>query len=146
MRVDWPQDMREVFLEIIPEVSSYERLSDLGGVEAVHWFYQGGNLTTISHPLCQHCLEGILHVVEVEFIKFMFLCNRLEDTIQSSGVLRGDLAKSRVTGHPACTGADLQTVEPAEHVFILEVFPVESLHISAISRHTVLRNSLQTRG
>ena len=100
-------NMWEVVLQIIPEVSGYERLGHLGWVEAVHWFYQGRNLPTISHPLSQHCLEGILHIVNVEFIKFMFLCNRLEDTIETPGVLGGDLAKGRVAGHPASTGADL---------------------------------------
>ena len=65
-------------------------------------------------------------------IKFMFLCNRLEDTIQTPGVLGGNLAECRVAGHPASTGPDLETVEPAVHVFKLEVFPIESLKISAL--------------
>ena len=130
MRVDGAENMREVVLQIIPEVPGYERLGRLGWVEAVHWFYQGRNLPTISHPLSQDCLEGILHIVDVEFIKFMFLSNRLEDTIQTPGVLGGDLAKRRVAGHPASTGTDLETVEPAVHVFILEVLPEQSLQIS----------------
>ena len=86
--------MRQVILEIIPEVSGYQRLGSLGWVEAVHWFYQRGNLPAISHPLSQDCLEGILHIVYVEFIKFMFLGYSLEDAIQSPGVLGSDLAES----------------------------------------------------
>ena len=129
MRVDGAQDMRQILLQIIPEVPGYQRLGGLGGVEAVHWLYQGGDLTPVSHPVSQDCLEGILHIVDVEFVKFMFLRNGLEDTVESPGVLGGDLAESGVAGHPASTGSDLQTVEPAVHVFILEVFPVESLQI-----------------
>ena len=55
----------------------------------------------------QDSLEGILHIVDVEFIKFMFLGYRLEDAIQTSGVLGGDLAESGVACHPASTGSDL---------------------------------------
>ena len=86
--------MRQVILEIIPEVSGYQRLGSLGWVEAVHWFYQRRNLPAISNPVSQDSLEGILHIVDVEFIKFMFLGYSLEDAIQSPGVLGSDLAES----------------------------------------------------
>ena len=49
--VDGAQNMREIVLEIIPEVSGYERLRGLGGVQTVHWFYQGRDLASVPHPV-----------------------------------------------------------------------------------------------
>ena len=80
--VHGPEDPREVGLEVAPDVLSDEGLGGLGGVKAVHRLYQLVDLPAILHPLVQHGLEGVLHVVNVKLVELLLYCEVFEDVVE----------------------------------------------------------------
>ena len=80
--VHGPEDPGEVCLEVTPDVLSDEGLGGLGGMEAVHRLYQLMDLPAVLHPLVQHGLEGVLHVVNVKLVKLLLFCEVFENVVE----------------------------------------------------------------